>query len=58
MVSRMKCNRCPRVMDETLLTHCRGVDEYLCDDCLTSTVEEAYDKLQEEQDNSQFGVGA
>lgn len=41
MVDRIKCNRCPTVCDETLLTYCRGIDEYLCEECIELAVAEA-----------------
>lgn len=32
-----RCERCPRV---TELFHCRSVDEYLCEECLETVVED------------------
>lgn len=42
MVDRIQCARCPTVHDETLLTYCRGVDEYLCEECIIGAVAEAF----------------
>jgi hypothetical protein len=37
------CERCRR---NTELTHCRSVDEYLCEDCIVSLAEKYFGRHQ------------
>jgi hypothetical protein len=46
------CERCRRVSASDELTHCKSVDEYLCEDCIMLLAIDHYESVQKDTDDA------